>query len=131
MNNGYKKKIILESPVLKSHTGTLYAAVNWARHYSEPKQSALVNKFLDTFCFTKEYTEGVQQMVKTLKDKNEILVMTSRADGVCDIEGLEDHHHHIFDKGRHARLFAKGDNDHQFSIIADFLASDTKQNECQ
>ena len=58
------------------------------------------------------------------KNARDILVLTSLEDGVCDIEGLEDtHFNHIFEKGRHARLFHPSANSDKFSLVEEFLRS--------
>jgi hypothetical protein len=118
--------VILESPVLKSHTGTLYAAINWAKSYKDPPQNPLVNSVLDTLCFTPAYKQATLDVVRTSKEAGHILSLTSRADGVCDVEGLEETHFSaIFDTGRHARLFHPDANADKFCLVEDFLKTRT------
>ena len=64
LSSGSPKKLILESPVLKSHTGTLLAALNRVPHYSDADQSSLVNCGLDTLCFTPEWKAETLKVLK-------------------------------------------------------------------
>jgi len=114
--------VILESPVLKSHTGTLYAALNWSDSYKSAPQNPLVNAFLDTVCFTPSYKQQTLDTVEKEHRAGRVLSLTSTADGVCDIEGLEDSHFdRIFETGKHARLFASDANEQDFGLVEDFL----------
>jgi hypothetical protein len=117
-----KTPIVLESPVLKSHTGTLYAAINWAKSYKDTPQNSVVNAVLDTVCFTPAYKQATLDVVASTLQAGQVLSLTSREDGVCDMEGLEGtHFSHIFERGRHARLFYPP-NEQEFGLVEEFLS---------
>jgi len=118
------KPIVLESPVLKSHTGTLYAALNWSDHYRNTPQSRVVNGLLNTFCFTQKFQEETRNILERHVASNQVLSLTSAMDGVTDNEGLEEtHFQRIFDTGKHARLFAPQANEREFSLVEQFLVA--------
>ena len=103
--------------------------MNWSSSYKSTPQNALVNKFLDTFCFTPEYKKSTLELVQKSKDSGKCFVLTSLEDGVCDIEGLEStHFNYIFEKGRHARLFHPSANSDQFKLVEDYLRSAASSN---
>ena len=118
-----KKPLILESPVLKSHTGTLLAATNRAKHYSHPKQSKAINFLLDTLAFTPEWTADTLSTLQKSKDSGAALVLHSSEDSVSDIEGLEQYFNVIYGDGngaKHARLYGpKSNND--FGDVVRFI----------
>ena len=120
--HGIKKPLIMESPVLKSHTGTLYAATNKAKHYKDVKQNPFINFMLDTFSFTPKWTLETLVILKDMKEAGNVLVLHSKKDGVSDIEGLEGYFNHIFKDGPHARLFdAERDIHNDFSIVSEYV----------
>lgn len=114
------KKLILESPVLKSHTGTLLAATGRIKHYSDTEQSALTNKFLDTVCFTSDWSQRTLDILKQNIENGSVLSVGSKEDGVSDIEGFEGSHFNaVYEVGKHARLWREEEND--FKIVEEFL----------
>lgn len=121
LNNNIRKPLIMESPVLSSHTGTLYAALNRIKHFSHVKQNSMINWALDTFAFTPVWTKQTLRDLKEAKDSGSALVLHSEEDGVSDIQGLEDTHMtHIYKHGKHARIFHP-DTGNDFKIIADYI----------
>jgi hypothetical protein len=121
INNKIRKPLIMESPVLSSHTGTLYAATNKAKHYSDVKQNKLINWLLDTFAFTPAWTKQTLDTLKFAKDSGDALVLHSDEDGVSDVRGLEKSHlTHVWKNGKHARLFHP-DTGNDFNVIAKYI----------
>lgn len=112
----HTKPLILESPVLKATTGTLLAGLSLSKSYDVP-DNALVQKALDTFCFTPTWTQRTLQRVAELKAKNQALVLGSHADNVSDNRGHHHLYHHLFERGQHGRLFY--DND--FAVVKQYL----------
>lgn len=122
-DNDYKHPFIFETPVIKSSTGTFLAGASLSKSY-KVKDNALVQKFLDTFCFTPDWKEGALSRVTALKERGQGLVLASRADLVSDIEGEEGKFNHVFEKGAHGRVFYEND----FNIVKRFLEEyDQKQ----
>jgi hypothetical protein len=115
-----RKPLILESPVLNSHTGTLLAATNLAKHYADPKQSKVINFFLDTLAFTPEWKSQTLQSLAALKSQSRVLVLHSGEDNVSDMSGCENLISHQFQKGKHARLFHP-ESGNDFKVIENFL----------
>jgi hypothetical protein len=115
-----RKPLILESPVLQSHTGTLLAATNRAKHYADPKQSKVINFLLDTLAFTPEWKSQTLKSLATLKEQNGVLVLHSSEDNVSDMRGCESLITHHWQKGKHARLFHP-ETGNDFKVIEDFL----------
>ena len=113
-NHGHP--FIFETPVIKSTTGTFFAGAGLSKSY-KVKDNALIQKFLDSFCFTPHWKDGTLSKMATLKQRGQGLVLASRADLVSDIEGEEDKFNHVFEKGAHGRLFYEND----FGIIKQFL----------
>ena len=102
--------------------GTLYAALNWAESYKSTPQNSLVNAFLDTVCFTPSYVESTLNALEESRAAGAALSLTSRVDGVCDIEGYENtHFDRIFDKGKHARLFTADANEGEWGLVEEFI----------
>lgn len=115
----HRKPFIFETPVLRSATGTLLAGLSVAKSYETVPDVKIVQKMLDTFCFTPQWTAKTMSHLSDLKERNLSLVLASKSDTVSDNRGKHDMLHHHFDKGKHARLFY--DND--FKVIIDFLSS--------
>lgn len=114
-----RKPFILETPVLRSTSGTLFAATGLAKSYETAPDIAIVQKFLDTFCFTPEWKSSTLQRLQHLKDRKLTLTLASVADNVSDNRGHEHLLDHNFSQGRHARLFYENN----FQVIDDFLRS--------
>mmetsp|Transcript_24595 Transcript_24595/g.48893 ORF Transcript_24595/g.48893 Transcript_24595/m.48893 type:complete len:211 (-) Transcript_24595:38-670(-) len=115
---GSPKKLVLESPVLKSHTGTLLAAMNRVKHYADADQSPFINYSLDTLCFTPEWKAETLEVLKRGLDAGTVLSVGSQEDGVSDIEGLEDDYFSaVYEKGKHARLWRDNDT----GLLEDFI----------
>jgi hypothetical protein len=111
-----KKPLILESPVLKSSTGTLLSSINLSKSYDVP-DNKFIQFFLDTICFTPSWTENTLiNLEKSGKDKK-VFVVGSLEDSVSDIRGYHHMFQKLFDKGKHARIFY--DND--FKVIEQYL----------
>ena len=125
--NKVQKPLIMESPVLISHTGTLLAATNQAKHFAEPQQSAVINWMLDKFAFTPEWKAQTLKSLAQLKEENGVIVLHSSEDNVSDMRGLEALISHHWQTGRHARLFHP-DTGNDFNVIKDFLANYRKEN---
>ena len=123
--NNIKKPLILESPVLRANTGTLFSSLGWSKSYLNVKENALIKTILDTVCFTPAWTETTLNTLSKLGKNKQILVLHGKEDTVSDITGLEKHFHHIFLNGHHARLFHKDMND--FGLIEDYIKNNTKQ----
>ncbi len=115
-----RKPLILESPVLNSHTGTLLAATNWAKHYADPKQSKIINFLLDKLAFTPEWKSQTLESLATLKAQDLALVLHSTEDNVSDMRGCEHLISEQFQKGKHARLFHP-ETGNDFKVIENFL----------
>ncbi len=58
VKHNIRKPIVLEAPVLKSHTGTLLAALNLSKNYEVP-ESMPIKFILDNLCFTPQWKEMV------------------------------------------------------------------------
>jgi hypothetical protein len=116
VDQNIRKPFILESPVLRSSTGTLLAGLNISKSY-DVKDNAIVQKLLDTFSFTPEWTAKTISNIQRLKDSNQILMLASHSDTVSDNRGKHELYHHIFEKGQHGRLFYEND----FDIIKEYL----------
>jgi hypothetical protein len=114
--NKHDKPLVLETPVLNSTTGTLLAGLGLSKSY-DVKDNALVQKALDTFCFTPEWKEKTLGTLSKLKEEGKVLILASDADVVSDNRGKRDLPHHIFEKGGHGRLFF--DND--FNVVRSFI----------
>jgi len=110
------KPFILECPVLKASTGTLLAGLNLSKSY-DVKDNAVVQKLLDTFSFTPEWTSKTLLALRQLKESDRALILASSGDRVADNRGQEHLFHHHFEKGAHGRLFF--DND--FEIVKKYL----------
>jgi hypothetical protein len=117
--NNHRKPFVFETPVLKSSTGTLFSALSWAKSYEHVPDNKIIQKILDTFCFSAEWVIKTKQQLKDLHHQRLSLVLASKSDNVSDNRGNEDLVHLNFDQGKHARLFF--DND--FGVIRDFLKS--------
>lgn len=115
----HTKPFILETPVLRSSTGTLFSAMGWSKSYDSAPDLKVVQKLLDTFCFTPEWKESTLQRLGHLKERRLILTLGSTADNVSDNRGLEHLLDHHLDKGKHARLFYEND----FDLVEAFLRS--------
>ena len=111
------KKLILDSPVLKSHTGTLAAAVNLIDHYNDVEQSSVVNLALDKFCFPPSWSSSTLSLLCTSVSSGSVLCVGSSSDGVSDIEGLEDCFSVVYERGKHARLW----RDNDFKDVQDYI----------
>lgn len=120
MEHSIKKPLIMESPVLASHTGTLYAATNQAKHFKDVKQNNLINWALDTFAFTPEWTRNTLDTLGLAKEAGGVLVLHSEEDAVSDCRGLEQYITHIFPTGKHARLFHPN-NGNSFEVVSNFV----------
>ncbi len=118
----HTKPFILESPVLRSSTGTLLAGLNLSKTY-DVKDNALVQKALDTFSFTPTWVDKTLTNLEKLKDSNQILMLASHADTVSDNRGHHHLYHHMFKEGQHGRLFYEND----FNVIKNYLENH-KQN---
>ena len=118
--NKIKKPLILESPVLASHTGTLYAATNRIRHNKDVKQNKLINFILDTFAFTPKWTKETLRQLGEMKGAGDALVLHSDEDGVSDCQGLEKYLSKTYLNGKHARLFYP-DTGNDFAIVSKFI----------
>lgn len=121
--NNHTKPFILETPVLRSTTGTLFAAIGAAKSYENVKDVALIQKLLDKFFFTPEWTNTTMRSLEDLNQKKLILLLGSRGDTISDNRGLMHLFHHYFDQGKHARLFY----DNEFKVIEDYLAERSNQ----
>lgn len=110
------KPFILETPVLNATTGTLLAGLSLSKSY-DVKDNVVVQKALDTFCFTPEWTQKTVDTLKRLKEEDKVLIMASDADVVSDNRGKRELFHHIFEKGSHGRLFYEND----FNIVRNFI----------
>lgn len=114
-----QKPLIIESPAVKSTTGTFYAGLSLVKSYKGVKDNIVVQKFLDLFCFTPEWKQRVIKILEHFKEHNKSLTLGSRDDAVSDCSGVEHIFHKLYDEGRHARLFF--DND--FDIVADYISN--------
>ncbi len=74
VKHNIRKPIILEAPVLKSHTGTLLAAVNLSKNYDVP-QSRPIQLVLDNLCFTPQWKEMVLEQVRALGHEDTIIYL--------------------------------------------------------
>ena len=74
-------------------------------------------KALDTFCFTPDWTAKTMNILNQLNANHQILMLASHSDPVSDTRGKNHFYHHIFNEGKHARLFY--DND--FDVVKKFL----------
>ena len=115
-----RKPLIMESPVLASHTGTLYAATNRAKHYKDVPQNKAINFLLDTFAFTPKWTAKTLESLAKAKADGDALVLHSEEDGVSDCRGLEQYLSHIWPKGKHARLFHP-ETGNDFGVVERFI----------
>lgn len=107
----------MESPVLRSNTGTLYASMNLSKSYTDVQDNPLIQTFLDKVCFTPQWTEETLSLLHTFNQSNRVLAIGSEVDSVSDIRGMHHLFHSVFKKGEHARLFY--DND--FGVIQEYL----------
>lgn len=119
--NNHHKPLIMETPVLNSTTGTLLAGLSLSKSY-DVKDNAIVQKALDTFCFTPEWTQKTMQILADLKAQDKVLMLASDDDFVSDNRGKRELLHHIYKKGKHARLFY--DND--FGVVREFVQKRTQ-----
>jgi len=118
--NQVRKPLVMESPVLASHTGTLYAATNRAKHYKDVPQNSAINWALDTFAFTPQWTADTLARLVVAMEKGDALVLHSDEDGVSDCRGLEQYLSHVWPHGKHARLFhPEAGND--FQVVEQYL----------
>ena len=108
----------METPVLRSTTGTLLAGINLSKSY-DVKDNAIIQKALDTFCFSPPWVARVMQNLSDLKKEGKVLILASEEDAVSDNRGMDHLIHHMLDKGKHGRLFF--DND--FKLVAEFIKS--------
>lgn len=122
VDGGHKQPFIFETPVIKSSTGTFFAGASLSKSY-KVKDVALIQKFLDTFCFRPEWKDGALARMASLKNSGQGLVLASRADLVSDIEGEESKFNHVFEKGAHGRLFYEND----FRVIKQFLEDNSRR----
>jgi hypothetical protein len=120
VKHSVRKPLIMESPVLASHTGTLYAATNKIKHYSDVKQNPVINWALDTFAFTPSWTKQTLSTLSKAKSAGDALVLHSDEDNVSDCRGLEEYLTHIWPKGKHARLFHP-DTGNDFKVVKSFI----------
>ena len=118
--NSIRKPLIMESPVLAAHTGTLYAAINKIKHYGDVKQNPVINWALDTFAFTPKWTQNTLDILGSAKANGDVLVLHSEEDGVSDCTGLEKYLKHIWAKGKHARLFHP-DTGNDFAVVEKYI----------
>ncbi len=115
----HTKPFILETPVLRSTPGTLLAAMGIAKSFETAPDIQVIQKLLDIFCFTPEWTQSTIQRLGELQRRGLTLTLASSADNVSDNRGHEHLLDHSFSQGHHARLFYAND----FKIIEDFLRS--------
>ena len=123
VNQHCKKPFIMESPVLRSTTGTLFSGLSLAKSYKEVKDNRAIQKMLDTVCFTETWVQKVMGDISSLRQQGQLLLLGSHEDTVSDNRGFEDRYHHMFFKGKHARLFYEND----FKVIEDFLRNYKQQ----
>jgi predicted esterase YcpF (UPF0227 family) len=114
--NQIKKPFIFETPVLRSTTGTLFAGINLAKTY-EVDDNRVIQAFLDACCFTPKWVNKTMKAVLDLKERNQSLMLMSKEDMIADNRECDHFYHHIFEKGKHGRLFY--DND--FKVIQEYL----------
>lgn len=110
------KPFIMETPVLRSTTGTLLAGINLSKSY-KVKDNAIIQKALDTFCFTPPWVARTMNNLAELKKTGKVFVLASEEDSVSDNRGMDHHIHHMLKKGKHGRLFF--DND--FKLVEEFI----------
>ena len=117
VNNQCKQPWIMETPAFTVTTGTFMSGIGIKKSFHGVKDIKIIQKFLDYFCFQIQWKENIYKDVLKLKEKKQLLLLGSHEDGVSDNRGHEHLFHHIYQKGKHVRLFLEND----FKVVEDFL----------